>query len=96
LGLALQDSLGGLPLGGDEDEDEAEMDEAADVQFNVTVTKVRCVTAGVQQLLAVGVLPVGLQICSADAVWQSCMVCWLCFACQWHLCCPNVCFSSAV
>jgi hypothetical protein len=37
--LRLQDSLGGIALG-DDDEDESEMDEAADVQFNVTVTKV--------------------------------------------------------
>eukprot|EP00882_Tetradesmus_deserticola_P004192 GHRQ01004428.1.p1 GENE.GHRQ01004428.1~~GHRQ01004428.1.p1 ORF type:complete len:251 (+),score=112.49 GHRQ01004428.1:159-911(+) len=36
----MQDSLGGLPLGGEEGEEEAEDDdEAADVQFNVTVTK---------------------------------------------------------
>jgi hypothetical protein len=34
----MQDSLGGIALG-DDDEDESEMDEAADVQFNVTVTK---------------------------------------------------------
>jgi hypothetical protein len=39
----LQDSLGDLPLGGDDDEEEeaADMDDSADVQFNVTVTKVR-------------------------------------------------------
>lgn len=35
----MQDSLGSLSFGGDEGEDESEMDEAADVQFNVTVTK---------------------------------------------------------